>query len=112
MESTVKCHKCRNVLLDDINKQTVNKSLCVPQLCSSFDRKQFIYIAEDFIPNWIKCKIEEEQWMKGKLHCETCGNRVGAFDFISGRKCDCGVSILPPVYFISSQVDRPIKISL
>lgn len=68
----------------------------------------FLYLQEDQLPKWIKLKVEEEQWTKGKLHCENCGFKVGSFDFISGRKCDCKKSILPPVHFVSSQVDRPI----
>uniref|UniRef100_A0A1E1VXE5 E3 ubiquitin-protein ligase n=1 Tax=Pectinophora gossypiella TaxID=13191 RepID=A0A1E1VXE5_PECGO len=104
----IKCHKCRHILLDDINK--IYSSEVIHSECDSYDIKKFIYLLEDNLPIWIKLKVEEEQWTKGKLHCENCGSKVGTFDFISGRKCDCGKSVLPPVHFVTSQVDRPIKI--
>ncbi|CAH2267207.1 jg2935 [Pararge aegeria aegeria] len=80
----VKCHKCRQVLLSDLSA-TYNKSRC-KDTCSSYNRNNFIYLLEDHLPAWIKVKIEEEQWTKGKLHCENCGCKVGTFDFVSGRK--------------------------
>uniref|UniRef100_S4P3U6 E3 ubiquitin-protein ligase RNF180 n=1 Tax=Pararge aegeria TaxID=116150 RepID=S4P3U6_9NEOP len=104
----VKCHKCRQVLLSDLSA-TYNKSRC-KDTCSSYNRNNFIYLLEDHLPAWIKVKIEEEQWTKGKLHCENCGCKVGTFDFVSGRKCECGITVLPPVHFVLSQVDIPILI--
>ncbi|CAK1599794.1 unnamed protein product [Parnassius mnemosyne] len=100
----IKCHKCRHVLLNDLNIAH-NKQLCDSKGCDNFDVKKFIYLHEDKIPSWIKRKVENEQWTKGKLHCENCGCKVGSFDFISGRKCDCGMAVLPPIHFVTSQVD-------
>lgn len=102
----IKCHKCRQVLLLDLSA-AYNKGPC-SDICASYDPKKFIYLVEDQLPDWIKTKVEEEQWTKGKLHCEHCGCKVGTFDFVSGRKCECGATVLPPVHFVSSQVDIPI----
>lgn len=108
----IKCHKCRNVLLDDISNVTNNSTRCDQQECSSYSLNNFIYIAEDNLPGWIRKKVETEQWTKGRLHCEKCGCRIGIFDYISGRKCNCGQTVLPPVHFVASQVDRPIYLNI
>lgn len=102
----IKCHKCRHVLVEDMSEKL--NIICDPTVCSSYNIRNFIHVQEDKLPLWIKSKIEEEQWTKGKLHCEHCGCKVGSFDFVSGRKCDCRNTVLPPVHFISSQVDIPI----
>lgn len=102
----IKCHKCRHILTD----ANVTNTVGCPAACTSYDIKQFIYLLEEKLPNWIKLKIEEEQWTKGKLHCVNCGSKVGSFDFVSGRKCECGTTVLPSVHFVTSQVDRPIFI--
>lgn len=105
----MKCRKCRHVLLNDLNI-THNLQSCGTKDCASYDLKRFVFVYEDKMPTWIRTKVEDEQWTKGKLHCENCGYKVGSYDFISGRKCDCGKSVLPPIHFISSQVDIPIPI--
>lgn len=103
----VKCHKCRHILFD--NSYILDNSVtCDPKQCASYDMKRFIYMREDNVPVWIKDKIEKEEWTKGKLNCEKCNCRIGSFDYISGRKCDCGASVLPAIHLVSSQVDRPI----
>ncbi|KAI5634803.1 hypothetical protein NE865_12521 [Phthorimaea operculella] len=103
----IKCHKCRHILLEDITR-VYNNSADHP--CDSYDIKKFIYLVEDKLPDWIKQNVEAENWTKGKLHCSNCRSKVGSFDFVSGRKCDCGQSVLPSVHFVTSQVDRPIKL--
>ena len=105
----IKCHKCRYTLFDETC--ILDSSLtCDPTKCESYDIKRFIYVSEDKVPEWIKQKIETEEWTKGKLHCQKCNNRIGSFDYISGRKCDCGSSVIPPIHLVTSQIDRPIKI--
>jgi E3 ubiquitin-protein ligase RNF180 len=101
----IKCHKCRHVLINELKNYV---QVCDLQMCSSYNLRNFIYVPEDQLPDWIKSKVEEEQWTKGKLHCVNCKSKIGSFDFISGRKCDCQSSLLPPVHFIGSQVDRPM----
>lgn len=102
----IKCHKCRHILLNMIS--TYNSSC--NEKCESYNPKCFIYLLEDQLPAWIKKKVDEEQWTKGKLHCENCGSKVGSFDFVSGRKCDCRCSILPSVHFVTSQIDVPVAL--
>ncbi|CAG4922427.1 unnamed protein product [Colias eurytheme] len=104
----VKCYKCRNVLVDDLQTSSPSPECILDGNCNSYDVKSFIYLLEDKLPEWIKNKVEEEQWTKGKLHCSNCGCKVGSFDFVSGRKCECRNSVLPPVHFITSQVDIPL----
>lgn len=105
--SKIRCQKCRHVLLN-YPVFNMTESICNAQNCNSYNERNFIHLQDDKLPLWIKAKIESEEWTKGKLHCENCGFKVGSFDFISGKKCECGKSILPPVHFITSQVDRPI----
>lgn len=105
--SSIKCQKCRHVLLEDA-RETNNNYGCDVKNCSSYSLQNIIYLIEEKLPKWIRLKVENEQWTKGKLHCENCGQKVGSFDFVSGRKCECKETVLPPVHFISSQVDRPI----
>lgn len=103
---SVKCHKCRHIVLENMND--AYKIIC-SESCASYGNKNFIYLLEDKLPTWVKQKVEEEQWTKGKLHCGKCGSKLGSFDFISGRKCDCGNSVLPPVHLVTSQVDIPLS---
>lgn len=110
MDDCIKCHKCRNILLKDCPKHVIDTFECDPQKCGTFNEKQFIFLSEDQLPSWIKMKIMKEQWTKGKLHCESCGSKVGSFDYISGRRCNCGSSIIPSVHLITSQIDRPLNI--
>lgn len=107
----LKCHKCRNILFDDTCLLD-SADNCDTKTCASYDIRRFIYISEDKVPDWIKNKIESEDWTKGKLNCQKCNNRIGGFDYVSGRKCDCGASVLPPIHLVSSHVDRPIKLLL
>lgn len=109
--NVIKCHKCRFILLDDLSLVSNDLSTCGSQDCESYNINKCVYLNEEKLPCWIKIRIENEQWTKGRFNCEKCGCRVGAFDYISGRKCDCGKTVLPPVHFIASQIDRPILIS-
>lgn len=104
----IKCHKCRHVLLEDLSVVCNNNASCDLKKCCSYNINSFLYLAEDKLPDWIKTKVEEELWTKGKLVCEQCRCKVGSFDYVSGRKCDCKESVLPPVHLVASQVDRPI----
>lgn len=105
----LKCHKCRQILLEDT---CVIDSVitCDPKICDSYEPKNFIYIKEELAPAWIKEKVEQEQWTKGKLYCEKCKSRIGSFDYISGRKCACRTSVLPPIHLVSSHIDRPVTL--
>lgn len=107
-KGAIKCHKCRHVLFEDISDIYVNVAKDKAGCCSSYNIDNFIYLLEERVPEWISKKIADEMWTKGKLHCEKCGNKVGSFDYTSGRKCECRKSELPCIHFVTSQVDRPI----
>lgn len=104
----IKCHKCRHVLVKDLLIVVNRSAICDPLKCSSYNLNSFVYLSDDKLPDWIKSKVEEEQWTKGKITCEQCRSKVGSFDYVSGRKCECQESILPPVHLVGSQVDRPM----
>lgn len=107
-KGAIKCHKCRHVLFEDINNIYVNVAKDKAECCSSYDINHFIYLHEEHLPSWISKIMEEVSWTKGKLHCEKCGSKVGTFDYTYVRRCECGKSELPCIYFVTSQVDRPI----
>ncbi|CAH0405946.1 unnamed protein product [Chilo suppressalis] len=62
--SIIKCHKCRHILLNGYKEKNVNK--CDPKKCSSYNLRNFIYLDDDEVPDWIKIKVEEEEWTKVK----------------------------------------------
>ncbi|XP_026323565.1 E3 ubiquitin-protein ligase RNF180-like [Hyposmocoma kahamanoa] len=85
-KGAIKCHKCRHILFEDISNIYVNVAKDKAQCCSSYNINNFIYLLDERVPEWILKKIADESWTKGKLHCEKCGNKVGSFDYTSGRK--------------------------
>lgn len=105
---------CRDILLDDVE---CNKSLLSAHYedfknntngegnCESVNSNNLIYLNEVRLPNWIKNVVDEHQWSKGKLNCKNCLGRIGSFDYISGKKCDCSIFVLPPVRLIKSKID-------
>lgn len=104
MERIIRCFKCRHTLLKEAdNHHFISPITCDLSECTT--KSNSIHLTEDKLPEWIRQKVEAENWTKGKLHCANCGFKVGSFDFISGRKCECGSSVMPSVHFISSQVD-------
>lgn len=74
-------------------------------VCNSLGDKNMLHLNQECVPTWIKAAIETENWTRGKLNCSQCNNRVGSFDFVSGKTCECGKHVLPPVHFIKSKVD-------
>ncbi len=57
------------------------------------------------LPDWVRYKIEEAGWTRGKLNCPACRSRVGGFDFV-------GASSDTPVYLVNSRVEvrRPVDL--
>ena len=47
----------------------------------------------------------QSQFSKGKLCCERCEGRVGAFDFLSVIRCVCGKHNIPPIRVAKNRVD-------
>lgn len=118
--SAIKCFKCRAVLLKDTEIEQLSPHGDTNQTsagvsiirCESMLDDKLIYLKDDLLPQWIIDKVQESNWTKGRLHCEQCKTKIGHFDFVTGRKCHCEETVLPPVYFIKSQVDRPLNVKL
>ncbi|VVC94156.1 unnamed protein product [Leptidea sinapis] len=104
----VMCRKCRHILLDNFETSYHKSTSCLDS-CSSYNLQTHIHL-DEAIPQWIKSKVEETGWTKGKLKCSECGSKVGSFDYVSGRKCECDNTVLPPIHFIKSQVDIPMEL--
>lgn len=105
-----KCKRCRHLLFSDKElSDTHNKPLNETEShdCTS---NNVWYLREDVIPSWITNQIDAYDWTKGKLHCVTCGCRIGSFDFVSGSKCKCGSSVLPAVHVVASKVDCQVTL--
>lgn len=112
MYNQIKCKKCRNIILNTLecadclvsaHHQPVNGSV---NECHTNEVQSMVFLAEDSLPEWVRKKVEEAQWSKGRLNCVNCDSRIGGFDFISGNKCQCSKeSILPAVHLIKSKVD-------
>lgn len=113
MTRQIKCKKCRKTVLDlsefpsllinAHNTQILGSNEDNP--CTSLENHAKIFLQEETLPSWILNYIEQENWTKGKIFCPHCNYRMGGFDFISGKKCDCQLNILPSVYFVPSKVD-------
>lgn len=113
---SLKCRKCRQVLLTQHNAlltahgEPIGAS--APRAAVQFGA--VFYLQEDRLPAWIEAIVDkvcnghtfQEGWVKGRLHCPKCQGRVGAFDFVSGQKCACGLCVLPAVHLIRSKVDQ------
>lgn len=111
----VKCRKCRKIIVEDsYDQKRIITCHGIPisnvnvQSCTS--EESVVFLNDDYLPNWIKIKIEEVNWTKSRINCPGCDCRIGAFDFVSGIKCDCNTYILPAIHIIKSKVDL-IKIN-
>lgn len=107
-----KCRKCRHLLFSDseicdAHGEPFIYNKTEQQTCTS---NNVWYLREDAIPSWIRNQIDDYDWTKGKLHCDTCRCRIGSFDFVSGAKCKCGSSVLPPLHVVSSKIDCQITV--
>ncbi|BES99258.1 Hypothetical protein NTJ_12075 [Nesidiocoris tenuis] len=112
----VKCKKCRTPVAetnatklltgheDILNGENIHRPLETD--CS--ETINSLYLMEQTLPDWMVNQIDQAQWIKGKLNCSKCQARLGSFDFVSGRKCTCGQSVLPPVHLIKNKVDFTI----
>jgi len=110
MNLFLKCKKCRCVLIehtlcpilnchgDEANFETTRVENCK-------DTIDAFYFQETGLPEWILHKLNEADWSKGKLMCPKCFARLGSFDFVSGKKCQCMRVIVPPVHIVKSKVD-------
>lgn len=118
MYKEIKCKGCRKQIVEnplenrliDAHHTIIPSNDTSESECSSIQEDHNIFLKEDLLPEWIKNRIEAEEWSKGRLNCFHCETRIGAFNFINSTKCDCGKHLLPPVHLIKSKVDL-IKVS-
>jgi E3 ubiquitin-protein ligase RNF180 len=109
MYFNVRCKKCRNLIFSEeeckllfLNSHNVTLNPLTEAECSI---DNIVFLNEDSLPEWVKTRIEEESWSKGRINCQQCDSRIGAFNFIAGQKCDCSKFMLPFVHIIKSKVD-------
>ncbi|KAK4877223.1 hypothetical protein RN001_009729 [Aquatica leii] len=112
MELTIKCKTCRHIIFNNaecssslLNAHGINLINNSTDTCATIVDQKLLFIDEEHLPMWIVTRISSEHWSKGKLNCYQCNARIGAFDFISGTKCQCEQNVLPPVHIINSKVD-------
>ncbi|CAH2000222.1 unnamed protein product [Acanthoscelides obtectus] len=114
MYSEVKCKKCRktlfhlqqkNFLLNAHHENLSKNTSEMEDTCDTVRDENMVHLDENFLPHWISLKIEAEQWSKGRINCPYCDSRIGNFDFVSGSRCECSNSYLPPVHLIKSKID-------
>ncbi|KAH1003500.1 hypothetical protein HUJ04_003419 [Dendroctonus ponderosae] len=111
MITRIRCKKCRNILLE--NKESDQQLLNAHGAslnetgtpCSSVTEQTMCFLNDEVLPDWANEKIVENEWIRGRLHCPKCQARMGAFDFVSRQKCECGQTFLPAVHIIKSKVD-------
>lgn len=63
------------------------------------------YVTPENAPDWIMNSINQESWIKGKLHCPHCNSRLGSFNFINELKCHCNRYLRPPIRIVNSKID-------
>ncbi|XP_065207562.1 E3 ubiquitin-protein ligase RNF180-like [Planococcus citri] len=112
MSSSLKCRKCRNVLINqadtsilDVHGKIIDKVDNSLSYDCSGKLSDVWYLQETELPEWIIEMINEAEWQKGKLKCPFCEARIGSFDFISGPKCPCRKHLLPTVHIVRSKSD-------
>lgn len=113
MSNEVRCKTCRKLLFDKdmckdllVNAHNISLNETKNSMeCPSMVESHNIFLSEDLLPEWIKTRIESEEWSKGRINCSQCDSRIGAFDFVSGTKCECTKYLLPPVHLIKSKID-------
>lgn len=107
----MKCKKCRTVVVESCAETVVtgHRTMIMESLEVTEDscgiEKTVWFLDEDKAPQWIKDRVDEKDWMKGRLNCPKCGTRIGSFDFTSGTKCRCTNSVLPSIQLIKTKVD-------
>ncbi|XP_068202533.1 E3 ubiquitin-protein ligase RNF180-like [Palaemon carinicauda] len=112
-EDTVRCRKCRKVLLADpeglLNahgqKHQGGRDCAESTECTLMSEKSCLYLSEDSYPQFITDALDTSSWTKGKLNCPACQARIGSFNYVSGSHCTCGSHIVPQVHLLVSKVD-------
>ncbi|XP_074593591.1 E3 ubiquitin-protein ligase RNF180-like [Brevipalpus obovatus] len=114
----IKCKKCRKDLIHVDNIVTGHGQHVFNSNGDDGCDSQVWYVKDEDLMDdcvlWIRAQIDSEEWIKGKLICphETCGARLGSFNFITRLKCKCRRQLVPPVHLIKKRVDIPYSIPL
>lgn len=108
-EAIFKCKKCRHVLFK--SQSVVNSHNEIYNIntkltdCQDLEKEKYVwFLRDDNLEEWIERQIDQGNWIKGKLLCPTCNNRIGSYDFVSGSQCTCGI-VLPSIHVVKSKVD-------
>lgn len=102
-----KCQKCRKELFGGEFVLTNHSEPWTESHTNVCSAKQFVwYLKDEVLETWLQAQIDAGGWIKGKLHCPFCSLRIGSYDFVSGRQCDCGSHVLPPIHIVKSKVDH------
>ncbi|XP_026851888.2 E3 ubiquitin-protein ligase RNF180 [Electrophorus electricus] len=94
----LRCRKCRRCVADS-TCLSASKELKIT--CNVW------HVDVNTLPEWILTVVNKAQWTVGKLNCQYCGARLGAFNFLNCPKCPCGHDT--SVHFSKSRVDEGIK---
>lgn len=111
MYTEIKCKKCRKIIINASQCSNIlinahHEPLTVSEAeCYTILEQNVVFLTEDSVPKWIKQKIEEAEWSKGRINCVNCESRLGGFDFISGTKCQCEKNVVPSIHLIKSKID-------
>ncbi|NP_001136164.1 uncharacterized protein LOC100217359 [Nasonia vitripennis] len=109
----IKCKRCRTMLFTEEASPSLTahgQAIGVGARntrCNSDVPEDCLFLAEDSMPDWIHEVVDRENWTKGKLHCPLCHARIGSFDFVSSKKCNCGEYVPPPIRITYSKIDVP-----
>ncbi|XP_023218338.1 E3 ubiquitin-protein ligase RNF180-like isoform X2 [Centruroides sculpturatus] len=112
-EATFKCRKCRHILFTSENvipshNAAYDKSTNMT-VCEDLENEKHVwFLKDDVLEEWMEKQIDQGNWIKGKLCCPTCSNRIGSYDFVSGSQCTCGI-VLPAIHVVKSKIDFELK---
>ncbi|OQR76899.1 hypothetical protein BIW11_07475, partial [Tropilaelaps mercedesae] len=102
-----KCQKCRKALFDGALVLTNHSEPWTMSMASPCSAGHTVwYLKDEVVETWLQTQLDAGEWIKGKLHCPYCTLRLGSFDFVSGKQCDCGKHVLPPIHIVKSRVDH------
>lgn len=105
----IRCRQCREKLVLETHQPSILNAHALPlndrDSCPSSTTQNLVFLKDEQLPQWITSKVDESEWTRGRLNCPKCHARLGAFDYVSGSRCECNEKILPPVHIIMSKID-------
>ncbi|XP_067114308.1 E3 ubiquitin-protein ligase RNF180 [Osmerus mordax] len=100
----LRCRKCRKSYIDSTCLYPIATDYSMEATCSVW------HVNVEMLPEWILTSVCQAHWTVGRLNCQSCGARLGGFNFINQTKCPCGQEIT--VHLNKSRVDHDHKHSL